>query len=861
MGYDLGKNRIGNVNRHDDWDEVHNQMLEVQQKGLIQKKSLALSAPGDQDEEEADEVALKIAGGGSAQIHGIGGTINRSGSGNAEVTPEFESKLSSSKGEGKSLDDSTRNEMELKMGADFSGVKLHTGSEANQMNENVNAKAFAHGQDIYFKNGQYNPSSQDGKKLLAHELTHTVQQGGNVIRRNPGDPPTVSLKTEGEITAITVKGAGGKVLFTKKYANSAEVKGDLVLNKKITGDVTLTVTTTKNAYIETVTLDDADKIIADFSATSEASPKQKWEEANKPAYESIKNGDDTVLNPIIDENKKYQTDNGLTGGEISAIASLFGLKKKTAIDKEFVLKLNEWQFQHQLPPTGRLSDILITGAVRKAVFDNCFLTSTESSLKETMDFGNKKVAEMIQAQSTTTQEIMLIKSYIGNVVFQEANAFDMRETVLLAKWQYDNDLFPSGYLDDASFALLRTKVSGAARAISDKGMSGIGDFENYDKLAVEDEVAFVDEMLTRELNSNSDYAYWILDASRIGFLTLTAGGRPKQDLTQIALQMDFKTFDIAGRNPHVFKEDWSTMGEILNGMQLLQGVLKYNIEQWKKDPVNNKKQSVTINSLATWRTGQNGEDSISKRSGRHGTFHAIDFGLHSVAGLKPLLASLPAGTYSLGLPWQSGYFIDFEGNRHKVQDDTTANFEKYSGPYITASNTAKSNSDTINSVLTKLSNLDTITVTPVISSTVFGVANAARYKAAIDKLVVIPAKSIARAGQKKVVEGIKSEMRTLKTTNDTNLTTNKTTLESMFIFVQGSTSVYTPLLGTWNTTDKKYAVTYPTKSFSMATGADYLTTEVFDELKGFNVAPHKIRVIFPDNAGHLHVDAESITAQ
>ncbi|HTF04531.1 MAG TPA: hypothetical protein VK826_10915, partial [Bacteroidia bacterium] len=689
----------------------------------------------------------------------------------------------------------------------------------------------------------------------------TLQQSAAVIRRAPGDPPTVSLKTEGEITGITIKSAAGKVLFTKKYANSAEVKGDLVLNKKTTGDVTLTVTTTTNSYIETVTLDDVDKIIADFSATSEASPKQKWEAANKAAYESIKNGDDAVLTPIIDENKKYQTDNGLTSAEISAIASLFGLKKKTAIDKEFVLKLNEWQFQHQLAPTGKLSDIITNEAVRKAVFDTCFLTSTESSLKETMAFGNKKIADMIQAQTTTTQEIMLIKSYIGNVVFNEADAFDMRETVLLAKWQYDNGLFPSGYLDDVSFALLRTKVSGAAKAMSDKGMSGISDFENYNLLAVKDEVAFVDEMLTRELKSNSDYAYWILDASRIGFLVLTAGGRPKQDLTQIALQMDFKTFDITGRNPHVFKEDWSTTGEILNGMMLLQGVLKYNIEQWKQDPVNNKKQSVTINSLATWRSGQNGEDSISKRSGRHGTFHAIDFGLHTVAGLKPLLASLPPGTYSLGIPWQSGYFIDYEGNRHKVQDDTIANFETHSSPYITACNTAKSNSDTIDAVLLKLANLDTLTVTPAISSTVFGVANAARYKAAIDKLVAIPANSFARAGQKVVVEGIKGEMRTLKTTNDTNLSTKKTTLENMFIFVQGSTSVFTPLLGTWNATDKKYDVTYPTKSFSMATGADYLTTEVFDELKGFNVAPHKIRLMFPDNAGHLHVDAESITAQ
>jgi hypothetical protein len=161
---------------HDDWDEVHNQMLEVQQKGLIQKKSLAVSQPGDDDEKEADEIARKVAGGESAQIHGSGGTINRSGSGDGEITPEFDSKLSSSKGGGQSLGDSTRNEMETKMGADFGAVKVHIGSEAHGMSESINAKAFTHGQDVYFKNGEFNPNSAQGKELLAHELTHTVQQ-------------------------------------------------------------------------------------------------------------------------------------------------------------------------------------------------------------------------------------------------------------------------------------------------------------------------------------------------------------------------------------------------------------------------------------------------------------------------------------------------------------------------------------------------------------------------------------------------------------------------------------------------------------------------------------------------------------
>jgi hypothetical protein len=142
----------------------------------IQKKSLGVSSPTDADEKEADEVARKVVAGQPAEIHGTGGTVNRQVEGTAETTPAFQSKLESSDGGGQSLDDSTRLEMESKMGADFSDVKIHVGSEADKMSESINAKAFTHGRDVYFSQGEYRPDSKQGKELLAHELTHTVQQ-------------------------------------------------------------------------------------------------------------------------------------------------------------------------------------------------------------------------------------------------------------------------------------------------------------------------------------------------------------------------------------------------------------------------------------------------------------------------------------------------------------------------------------------------------------------------------------------------------------------------------------------------------------------------------------------------------------
>lgn len=73
--------------------------------------------------------------------------------------------------------------MESRFGTDFSDVKIHTGSEAVQMSSELNAQAFAVGNDIYFNEGKYNPNSDSGKHLLAHELTHTVQQSGGIGRK------------------------------------------------------------------------------------------------------------------------------------------------------------------------------------------------------------------------------------------------------------------------------------------------------------------------------------------------------------------------------------------------------------------------------------------------------------------------------------------------------------------------------------------------------------------------------------------------------------------------------------------------------------------------------------------------------
>lgn len=93
------------------------------------------------------------------------------------ASPGVEGRLRASKGKGTPMDSSIRGEMERGFGADFSNVNVHTDSEANQLSNDLGAQAFTNGGDIYFNEGKYDPDSKAGKTLLAHELTHTIQQG------------------------------------------------------------------------------------------------------------------------------------------------------------------------------------------------------------------------------------------------------------------------------------------------------------------------------------------------------------------------------------------------------------------------------------------------------------------------------------------------------------------------------------------------------------------------------------------------------------------------------------------------------------------------------------------------------------
>ena len=140
---------------------------------------LEMTEPGDADEQEADEAAYEVMNGKVFRMFSVGGT-----SGGMVVSSQMESQLNQLQGGGQAMPDGLRSMMERGFDRDFSQVRLHTDGEAANLSSSIHAKAFTHGNDIYFNQGQYAPETSEGQRLVAHELAH-VAQGGGKVGRNP----------------------------------------------------------------------------------------------------------------------------------------------------------------------------------------------------------------------------------------------------------------------------------------------------------------------------------------------------------------------------------------------------------------------------------------------------------------------------------------------------------------------------------------------------------------------------------------------------------------------------------------------------------------------------------------------------
>ncbi len=160
-----------------------------------------------------------------------------------KASPSVVGKLHASKGGGSPLPKNTRASMETAFGTDFSGVRVHTGADAVQMNRELHAQAFTHGGDIYFNEGKFKPKEKEGRRLLAHELTHVVQQGkaGKRVQRKEakekvGPPVDWKIKPlgggDGAMVAIPKPGFTLDEVVTYLYG-TIEAKPELIRVNKV----------------------------------------------------------------------------------------------------------------------------------------------------------------------------------------------------------------------------------------------------------------------------------------------------------------------------------------------------------------------------------------------------------------------------------------------------------------------------------------------------------------------------------------------------------------------------------------------------------------------------------------------------
>jgi uncharacterized protein DUF4157 len=189
-------------------------MLEEDAMRAMVQPSLSISQPGDASEVEADRAAdeimrmpdLAVAG---PQISRMGdASVHRSCAACSATQSDLSAIVARAvSGTGRALDEDTRGFMESRFGYDFNDVRIHTGSRAAESARALQAQAYTVGSDIVFAAGRYAPQTNSGRRLIAHELAHTVQQGGN---RGAKSASGISLQRWPLSVMLQAAGCSGK---------------------------------------------------------------------------------------------------------------------------------------------------------------------------------------------------------------------------------------------------------------------------------------------------------------------------------------------------------------------------------------------------------------------------------------------------------------------------------------------------------------------------------------------------------------------------------------------------------------------------------------------------------------------------
>ena len=236
------------TSNHIQQSEVNTRFKKGSGRIFFQPK-LTINQPGDQYEQEADAIANRIVQpratfGGQHSFFKPAlpqvqrkcteceqeekkvqrKELNKANSKDSSATEQYVSSLN---GGGMGLSRSERNLFEPAFNVDFSQVRIHTDAKANESARSVNAYAYTHGNNVVFANSQYNPDTTAGKKLMAHELTHVVQQQGFLansksIQRNspPASAPSTTTTTA---PATTTPATASSTVSIAANCNQADI--------------------------------------------------------------------------------------------------------------------------------------------------------------------------------------------------------------------------------------------------------------------------------------------------------------------------------------------------------------------------------------------------------------------------------------------------------------------------------------------------------------------------------------------------------------------------------------------------------------------------------------------------------------
>jgi hypothetical protein len=303
---------MGNEEEDESIQMMGNEEEEEKGSPIQPKLQLASTQGGDSGDEEEDETRLQKKP-----------AIQRSGEGVSHASPALTNQINSTKGNGQSLPNNTQKELGNKMGADFSNVNIHTDDNAVQMNTELGAKAFTHGNDVYFNEGNYNPTSSEGKHLLAHELTHTIQQSGGGMQVQLEPDPDEEPLTYFTYTVLSY-GKGGQpetLDMIIKFYGIKEEQYEFILNMDGSEfDVTQPLTVGQQIKLpyfrkQTTTVLD-EEWYSDMSADKVAKDQAAYDEKVKNAPDTPDQTTDGTVDEALMEKRRMQLKQQILYGKI-----------------------------------------------------------------------------------------------------------------------------------------------------------------------------------------------------------------------------------------------------------------------------------------------------------------------------------------------------------------------------------------------------------------------------------------------------------------------------------------------------------------------------------------------------------------